>query len=446
MRRAADLILASGSEARKNLLKNIGVRFVSIPSSVKEETRLKGRTPASVVELNALNKARAVASKRSSGLVIGCDTLVIQKNKIFGKPKNFAQARRFLKSLSSSPHDLYTGLAIIDSGSGREEVACEKTRITMKPLDEEEISLYFKKVFPLDKAGGFDIQGWGALFIEKIDGCYFNVVGLPLFRLNALLKTFGKTLLMMLCVVWFSGCAREFNLATGRQDAMMVSTEQEIKIGDSLSRQVEKEYVSVQDPELNDRLLRVGGRVSGVAERHDLIYRFRLIDDKKQEDLVNAFSLPGGYVYVFKKLMDVADTDDELAAVLAHEIVHIVARHGIKRLQAIWGYNILSILAVGTQNSEFAQGAQFAYLQLLVGHSREDELLCDKVGARYVRLAGYDPKGMTRFLQKLWERHKKEKSRPKSYFRTHPYSGERIKAAKLETGESISFADFINTL
>ena len=201
----------------------------------------------------------------------------------------------------------------------------------------------------------------------------------------------------------------------------------------------------VNDPELNERVQRIGERIAMVCDRKELLYRFRVIEDKEDADIVNAVSLPGGYVYVYKNLMKVADKDDELAAVLGHEVGHIVARHSIKRLQAIWGYNILSVLAAGTRNPDVAQGAQLAYLQLLSGYSQDDELLADKLGARYAKRAGYDPKAMFTFLKKLDKRTKKEDPRPLSYFRTHPHVTERVKATKQELGDKIAFEDFINS-
>jgi predicted Zn-dependent protease len=337
-------------------------------------------------------------------------------------------------------------VAVIDAASRREVVEVEKTRIEMEPLSDAEIARYFKKVSPLDKAGGFDIQGLGGSFIRRIQGCYFNVVGLPVARLRVLLKKFGVSLLVLLCAVVFSGCATEYNMATRREDTMFYSTEKEVAIGDSMVTQIEKNYTVVHDRQMNERLDRIGAKIAQACDRHDITYRFRIIEDPKDKDLVNAVSLPGGYIYIFKNLMNVADTDDELAAVVAHEVAHVVARHSIKRLQAIWGYNILTILAGTTKNVEMAQGVQLAYASLLSGYSQEDELVADGMGAVYAKKAGYDPQGMIDFLDKLRIRQKKEPAQPLSYFRTHPYYGQRIRATKEAVGQDVTFDDFINTL
>lgn len=439
------IILASKSKARAKILNNLGIKFKVLPSGVKEHKELKN-SPRTTVKANALLKAREVAGRLKDGIVIGCDTLVWQNGKVFGKPANLKKARQMLKKLSSKPHHLYTGIAIIDIKHKKEVVDVEETKITMEPLSDKEINGYFKKVSPLDKAGGFDIQGLGGLFIKRIEGCYFNVVGLPISKLYCLLKKIGVSLLIFLCSLTFFGCATEFNVGTSKEDWMMYSSDKEVSMGDSLSKQIEANYIMINDPQLNERLVKVGEKISAVCDRKELLYRFRVIEDKKDPEIVNAVSLPGGYVYIFKNLMKVADTDDELAAVLGHEVGHIVARHAIKRLQAIWGYNILTVLAAGTRNPELAQGAQLAYLQLLMGYSQEDELLADKLGARYTKRAGYNPQAMLTFLEKLKKRHKKEEAQPLSYFRTHPYISERVRVVKEELGEKVSFEDFINTI
>lgn len=415
-----------------------------MPSHAKEHKGLDTH-PAQTVKSNALLKAREIARRLKSGIVIGCDTLVWQNGEVFGKPKDLKDARAMLKKLSSKPHRLYTGIAVIDAKRHKEVVAVEETKIFMEELNDREISNYFKKVSPLDKAGGFDIQGLGSLFIKRIEGCYFNVVGLPVSKLFSCLKKIGVQLLIFICAINFYGCATEYNVASNTRDWMMFSTEKEVAMGDSMSKVVEKEYRVVQDRQANERVQRVGEKIAAVCDRKEILYRFRIIEDEKEKDMVNAASLPGGYVYVYNELLKVADTDDQLAAVLGHEVGHIVARHSIKRLQAIWGYNILTVLAAGTRNPDFAQGAQAAYLSLLSGYSQEDELLADKLGARYTKRAGYNPEAMLTFLGKLKVRHKKEKPRAVVYFKTHPYISGRIKVTKEELGEKMSFEDFINT-
>jgi septum formation protein len=148
------------------------------------------------VKYNALLKAREVASRVRSGIVIGADTVVYGGGKqIIGKPKDLKEARKILKRLFSRPHWVYTGVAVIEAKNGNTVVGCEKTRVFMHHLSDREIRRYHGKTFPLDKAGGFDIEGHGGLFIRRIEGCYSNVIGLPMARLRLMLKKVGVTIL-----------------------------------------------------------------------------------------------------------------------------------------------------------------------------------------------------------------------------------------------------------
>jgi len=184
------LILASKSRARRRLLKQIGLKFVLAESRVKEEKRLRGRCSDFVIR-NALRKARDVAKRFKSGVVIGADTVVLAGKMIIGKPRNLKEAYRSLKILSKKPQWVYTGIAVIDIASGKVYTDYEKTCVHMYPLDDQQIKHYFKKISPFDKAGSFDVQGPGSIFIDRIDGCFYNVVGLPLAKLARLLKKTG---------------------------------------------------------------------------------------------------------------------------------------------------------------------------------------------------------------------------------------------------------------
>lgn len=182
-------ILASASPQRKKLLKLTGLKFKVVVSRAQEISRIK-TTIGDLVKENALLKARDVADRLKSGLVIGSDTLVFADGKIVGKPRNLAEAKKILNVLTSRPQWVYTGVAIIDTATGKTVVDFEKTRIFMNPLTDEEMDRYHFKTSPLDKAGGFDIEGRGGLFISRIEGCYSNVIGLPLAKLRLMLKKF----------------------------------------------------------------------------------------------------------------------------------------------------------------------------------------------------------------------------------------------------------------
>lgn len=184
------IILASASPQRRNLMKILGLPFEIVPSQAKEQDRLT-RGVVHLVKHNALIKAQEVAARVKSGLVIGCDTVVYShKKRLILKPKDLNEAKKNLMELMEKPHWVYSGIAVIDAKTGKTIVDYEKTRMMMNPLTSQEIDRYHRKVTPLDKAGGFDIEGTGALFIPRIEGCYYNVVGLPLSKLVSILKEF----------------------------------------------------------------------------------------------------------------------------------------------------------------------------------------------------------------------------------------------------------------
>jgi MAF protein len=440
------IYLASKSKARRKILKTFGFKFKVLPSQIKEKRSLRGLSYAGFVKANALDKAKDVSKKIKSGIVIAADTICVQDGRIFGKPRNLKDAKVMLKILSAKPQWLYTGIAVVDKESGKSFVDYEKTKVYMDKLRDEEIDTYFKKVSPLDKAGSFDIQGRGAIFIRRIEGCFYNVVGLPLRKLYRMLKKSGIKIfiyyfLSFVSYLSLSGCSTEYNIVTGKQESFYYSTDKEVQMGWSISKQVEKEYKVVEDPLMQNRVENIGKKIAAVSDRKDIDYHFMVLD----EDEVNAISLPGGYVYVNKGLVDKVDNDDELAGVLAHEVGHIVARHSIKKLQALQGYSILRILVAAAPSSgEVGAASDAAFTELLLGYSREDELLADQLGARYAKLAGYDPYAMITFLRKLQEVNRRMPLQPKSYFKTHPYVPDRIRVVKQELGEGVNFDDYIN--
>jgi len=416
-----------------------------MPVRVQEKRVAKSLSFPELVKRNALQKARVAAQRVKSGIIIAADTISVQEDRIFGKPKDLRDARHMLKRFSAKPQWVYTGLALIDKEKKKTLLGFEKTKVYMDKLTDYQINTYFSKVSPLDKAGSFDIQGKGAFFIRRIEGCFYNVVGLPLRTLYRMLKKLDVKiftfLLIPLCACILVGCSTEYNIVTGQQETYYYSTEQEEKMGRAISKQVEKEYKLAQDLLVHERVESIGRKIAAVSDRQDIDYHFEVLDEEE----VNAFALPGGYIYVFQGLVDVVDNDDQLAAVLAHEVGHIVARHSIKKLQALQGYSLLRVLFAATPETQAVGAASdVAFASILTGYSREDELLADQLGARYVELAGYNPRAMIDFLEKLERIYKRKPLRPKSYFRTHPFVPDRIRVVKEEIGEDISFKDYIN--
>jgi septum formation protein len=190
----APLVLASSSPRRIELMRMLGVRFSVIPSGIEEH--FDRRTPVGkLVERNALSKAAAVAGRLDAGLVIGADTVVVLDGKIYGKPSDIEDARRMLSELSGYTHQVFSGVAVVRAEDGKGKTAHAVTDVTFRPLSGVRISRYFDLIDPLDKAGAYAIQGIGGIIIEKITGCYYNVVGLPLTVLDDLLSCFNMRLL-----------------------------------------------------------------------------------------------------------------------------------------------------------------------------------------------------------------------------------------------------------
>ena len=184
------IILASRSKARQKLLREIGLDFTVAVSNTKEKRRIRTDCADLVVE-NALMKAGDVAKRFRTGVVISADTVVLVGKKIIGKPKNIKDAFLTLKLLSRKPQWVYTGIAVIDIDHNKTYTDFDKTKVYMYHLSDKQIKNYFRRVSPLDKAGSFDIQGFGGVFIDRIEGCFYNVVGLPMAKLARILSKGG---------------------------------------------------------------------------------------------------------------------------------------------------------------------------------------------------------------------------------------------------------------
>ena len=174
-----NIVLASKSPRRADLLTQIGIEFQIYPSGV-EEPPITHISPTNAVQELALTKARKVAAKLDVGLVIGADTVVVIGGQPIGKPENDAHAIEVLTRLSGNRHEVITGVALIDVKRNNEVVWAEKTVVYFRDLRQSEILAYVRSGESLDKAGAYGIQGKAGAFVERVEGCYFNVVGLPL--------------------------------------------------------------------------------------------------------------------------------------------------------------------------------------------------------------------------------------------------------------------------
>lgn len=185
------LILASASPRRAEILRNAGISFEAAPTAV-DESRWNGETPAHLVRRLATAKAAAVADRVSgAAIVLGADTEVVVDGEVLGKPVADLDAREMLRRLSGRVHEVITGLELIRLPDRATRSVQEVTRVTFAALSAEEINSYVATGEPFDKAGGYAIQGRAGRFITRVEGCYFNVVGLPLSRLCRALLEFG---------------------------------------------------------------------------------------------------------------------------------------------------------------------------------------------------------------------------------------------------------------
>jgi septum formation protein len=189
----APIILASNSPRRKDLLRLIGVDFSIDPADV-DESALPHESPEGYAVRVALEKAHVAAVRAGAGIVIAADTIVALDHEILGKPTDTADAERMLTLLSGKAHRVITGLAVMDAATGKVLTRTSITRVWFRSLGQQEIASYAATGEPLDKAGAYGIQERGALLVERIDGCYTNVVGLPLSLLGELLRAFGVDL------------------------------------------------------------------------------------------------------------------------------------------------------------------------------------------------------------------------------------------------------------
>ncbi|MBI3291956.1 MAG: septum formation protein Maf [Elusimicrobia bacterium] len=184
------LILASASPQRRELLRRCGVRFRVVPSGICERTGY--RQPHRITQDLALQKAHAVAQRCPRGLVIGADTLVVLGRRLIGKPQSVRGAERILTQLSGTTHRVYTGIAVVDASTGRWLSDYEVTRVTMRRLSPGVIHRVAR--WHLDKSGAYAVQEARDPLVQRVEGDFWNVVGLPLVTLNRLLGRFGISL------------------------------------------------------------------------------------------------------------------------------------------------------------------------------------------------------------------------------------------------------------
>ena len=190
-----NIILASSSPRRKEILEKYNLHPTIINSNIIEKS-FSGEKPSQIAMSLSFQKSYNVSMLYQEQIVIGADTIVVYENEILGKPKDKDDAFRILKLLNGKYHSVITGISIVQYSTNIKVVDYEITKVKFRELSHNKLKDYINTNEPMDKAGAYGIQGYGALLVEKIDGCYLNVVGLPLVKLDFLLNKFFKISLL----------------------------------------------------------------------------------------------------------------------------------------------------------------------------------------------------------------------------------------------------------
>lgn len=203
----------------------------------------------------------------------------------------------------------------------------------------------------------------------------------------------------------------------------LISTEQEVQMGAQFAAEIEREMAMLDDPAVNGYIDSLGQVIARHSDRTDIEYHFRVVDT----DEVNAFAVPGGYLYVNRGLIETAENEAELAGVMAHEVGHIVGRHSAKQLTRQYGIAILAQLALGEDPGLIKTlVAQIAATGAIMHYSREAEREADRFGVDEAYRSGIDPNGISSFFGKLQAMHEREPTAFEKFFSTHPPTQERI--------------------
>lgn len=253
---------------------------------------------------------------------------------------------------------------------------------------------------------------------------------------------------LLFLLLALSGCVRSsFNLATGQQEYTITSTDKEVEMGRKIARRAKAELELLADGELYQRVNEIGARIVAVCDRRELVYRFHVVHDEN----INAFALPGGYVYIHDGLIEKTASDDELAGVIAHEVGHITARHSVKRYEHNLGVQLATLVGLATGQGGMAQGVSLVLQTAQLAYSRDAEIEADRLGVKYMKAAGFEPTAMLAFLETLHElndstRHYLPRGvvRP-HYAMTHPYVPERLRAVKEAIFGVADYIDYLNT-
>jgi len=230
----------------------------------------------------------------------------------------------------------------------------------------------------------------------------------------------SRSMIVALLVVAVTGCATS---GINKGDFNLITSPEEAAMGKEFATEIEGQYEIYDDAELVSYVQSVGGRIATVCHRQDIEYHFTVIN----KDEMNAFALPGGYIYIYTGLMKVLDNEAQLAAVLAHEVGHVTARHSTERLTAMYGAQIAVSLLLGDNPQEYkVLIANIFSTTGFLAYSRANEFEADRLGTSYTSLAGYDPEGMAELLGKFIDTESREPSKLEEWLSTHPPARDRI--------------------
>jgi beta-barrel assembly-enhancing protease len=239
-----------------------------------------------------------------------------------------------------------------------------------------------------------------------------------------------KSLLLpiLMSLSLLTGCATNMSNVGGFN---LVSVDEEKQLGDKLALEIQKQYKVVNDPEVQAYIERVGKKLLTGARKVEFPYTFQVVKD----DSINAFAIPGGHTYVNTGLIKAAASETELAAVMAHEINHVVARHSTKQLTKQYGYEFVAGLLLGNQAGLSKVAADLFGKAGLLYYSREDEAQADYLGVETMYKAGYNPEGMVSFFRKLEAESKSNPSKLASFLSSHPQTPDRIRNIQQEIAQ-----------
>lgn len=236
-------------------------------------------------------------------------------------------------------------------------------------------------------------------------------------RMNS--RVAGLILLMSLFVS--AGCALS---GINKGQINIISTAEEVDMGSKLSVEIEKEYRVLRNPRIQAYVDELGQRVVRVSDRQHITYHFKVLDEPDQ---INAFALPGGYIYVYSGLLKRAESEAELAGVLAHEVGHVCARHATERLTMLYGYQILLGFVLGEDPKRWQELVTNMFGTLgFLKYSRGDEFEADALAINYANGAGYNPDSYLLFMQKLADLESRSSSSLLALLSTHPPSRDRV--------------------